>query len=294
MGRYDQALAALQTRRSTFAGAPAIDATRRSRRSASARSFDYQGRFGAAVKSKGEALQAFRELKQRDVSLVEILSGYGNSLSLSGRQRDAAAPLAEALKLAAELKNANLIAQTLRFQTDRFFYSGDIKAGAGWANSSRRLCSAGARPIRRLGSSAQADEAITLRSTIQPTRALAARLGELAQEADARGLKSLSVECAIHRAEALRGLATMRRRCGKPSAPSVEPKRSALKVPLAKAHYLKASVLRAGTTRPRGANTRPRFGCSKKSSRIGGNENVLKRADLAPIHAECVKWSKAT
>ena len=62
--------------------------------------FDYQGRYGSAVKSKGEALQAFRDLKQQDIWLGEILSGYGNSLNLSGRMRDAQAPLDEALKLA--------------------------------------------------------------------------------------------------------------------------------------------------------------------------------------------------
>ena len=81
MGRYDQALAqylrALELRRN--AG---------DKRGAAIESysmgtiFDYQGRYGAAIKSKEEAIQTFRDLKQRDMWLGEILSGYGNSLSL--------------------------------------------------------------------------------------------------------------------------------------------------------------------------------------------------------------------
>ena len=81
MGRYDQSLARYLR---------ALDLRRKSgdRRGAAIESysigtiFDYQGRYGAAVKSKEEALAAFRDLKQRDMWLGEILGGYGNSLAL--------------------------------------------------------------------------------------------------------------------------------------------------------------------------------------------------------------------
>ena len=42
--------------------------------------FDAQGRYGAAVKAKEEALQTLREQNQKDFWLAEILGGYGNSL----------------------------------------------------------------------------------------------------------------------------------------------------------------------------------------------------------------------
>ena len=71
MGRYDQALTrylrALELRRSDG-----------DKRGAAIESysigtiFDYQGRYGAAVKSKEEALKAFRELKQRDFWLARF------------------------------------------------------------------------------------------------------------------------------------------------------------------------------------------------------------------------------
>src|SRR5215475_5636863 len=66
--------------------------------------FDYQGRYGAAIKSKEEALQTFRDLKQRDMWLGEILGGYGNSLSLDGRTDESKKILEEAMTVARELQ----------------------------------------------------------------------------------------------------------------------------------------------------------------------------------------------
>ena len=103
--------------------------------------FDAQGRYGAAVKAKEEALQMFRELKQQDSWLAEILSGYGYSLSLAGRTDDAAKPLDEALGVARALQNPVLIAQTLRFQTARLFYAGDDKGAGALADQATEAAS---------------------------------------------------------------------------------------------------------------------------------------------------------
>src|SRR5260370_17605201 len=42
--------------------------------------FEHQGRYGAALKSKEDALKTFREFQDRSFWMAEILSGYGNSL----------------------------------------------------------------------------------------------------------------------------------------------------------------------------------------------------------------------
>src|SRR6185436_16328054 len=81
--------------------------------------FDNQGRYGAAIKSKDEALTTFRDLKQRDMWLGEILSGYGNSLALAGRFEDADKLLDAAMTVGRELQNnPAVIVQTQRFQAD--------------------------------------------------------------------------------------------------------------------------------------------------------------------------------
>ena len=65
-----------------------------------------------------------------------------------------------------------------------------------------------------------------------------------------------------------------------------------LKVPLAKAHYLKASVLRAKGDPAARRDYAAALRLLEEVKGDGGNENVLKRADLAAMHAECAKWSK--
>ncbi len=288
MGRYDQALQqyhrALDLRRS--AG---------DRRTAAIASygigtiFDYQGKHGSAVKSKEEALKVFRELNQRDVWLAEILSGYGNSLSLSGRTSDAKAPLDEALKLAGEWKNVNLATQTLRFEADRLYYSGDIKGASGIAKQVAQAAQGASD--RSLTLLAQADLAM-IASAVEPTKALATRLGDLAQEADTRGLKSLSVECAVRRAETLRELGDAADALREAERAISRAEGLGLKIPLAKAHYVKAAVLRAKGDQLARREYLAALRLLEEVKNDGGNENVLKRADLAAMHAEAVKWSK--
>jgi hypothetical protein len=135
---------------------------------------------------------------------------------------------------------------------------------------------------------AQAEMAM-IAAASEPARAIASRLAALSQEADTRGLKSLSVECSVQRAETLLAV-------GDRSEALREAERAigradvlGLKVPLARAHYVKASVLRANND----PNARREFTLSVRVfedvKRDGGNEHVLERADLARVYAEAVK-----
>lgn len=288
MGRYDQALQRYNI---------VLDVRRKAgdRRNAALASygigtiFDYQGRYGSAVKSKGEALQAFRDLNQRDIWLGEILSGYGNSLNLSGRSADAQAPLDEALKLATELKNANLVAQTRRFQVERLYYGGDIKGASELTKQAAQIAQGASD--RSLTLLAQADLAM-IASAVGPTKALATKLGDLAQEADTRGLKSLSVECSVQRADTLIRLGDSANGLRETERALAKAEALGLRVPLAKAHYLKASVLRAKGDPAARRDYAAALRLLEEVKNDGGNENVLKRADLAAMHAESVKWSR--
>jgi eukaryotic-like serine/threonine-protein kinase len=289
MGRYEQALQqfvrALELRRSA-----------NDRRSAAIEAygigsiFDYQGRYGAAVKSKEEALQAFRDLNQRDVWLAEILSGYGSSLSLSGRTAEALSHLQEAQNLANELKNASLVAQTLRYQAERLYYSGDVNGAVELAEQSAEAAARASNPSLTLFS--QANVAI-IASVARPTQALARTLAGLAQQADAQGLESLSVECAVQRAETLMKIGDQANALPEAERALAKAEELGLKVPLAKAHYLKASLLRLKSDSDARREYAAALRVLEEIKADEGNQNVLKRADLAALHADATKWVKA-
>ena len=281
-GRYDQALAQYLR---------AIDLRRNAgdKRGAAIESysmgtvFDYQGRYGAAVKSKEEALQSFRELNQKDAWLGEILSGYGYSLSLAGRKDDAAKPLDEALGVARALQNPVLVAQTLRFQTARLFYAGDDKGAVTLADQATEAASKASDKSLQLAAQVMA---ATTAAAGQPTQALAARLAKLSQDADAIGLPSMAVECTVAQAGVLLKLgdrAGSRREADRALARA---ETLGFRVLAAKAHYLRAEAMRASGD----AEAKREYGLAVRLlndlSREDGNQNVLKRADLAAIYED--------
>jgi hypothetical protein len=146
---------------------------------------------------------------------------------------------------------------------------------------------------RSLALVAQADLAM-LSSAIQPTRALAERLATLAQEADTRGLQSLSVECLLRRADALRVLGDEAGALREVERTLARAEVLGLKVALAKAHHLKASLLRAKADKAARGEYTLAVRLLESVRNDSGNEKVLERADLAPIYAESVKGSQGT
>ena len=253
--------------------------------------FDYQGRYGAALKSKEEALTAFRDLKQRDMWLGEILSGYGNSLSLSARFDEADKILDEAMTVGRELQNnPAVIVQTQRFQADRLFYSGDNKTAA--ARAAEAVQSAARASDRSLALLAQASAA-QVAVAVQPTKALATRLATLAQDADSLGLKFLSVDCSLLRVDALLKLkdyATAREEANRAVAKSDA---LGLRVLIAKARYLRGAALRLSNDPEGSRDYAAALRLLDEIKGEDGNQNVMKRADLAAMYADCQRYSKS-
>ena len=199
MGQYDKALAqylrAIELRRG------ADDARGAAIESYSMGGiFAEQGLYGAAIKARAEALAAFKTLNDRGFWMAEILSGYGTALVEAGRGADAKEPLNEGLALARQLGNRVLIAQTLTAEANRLRYSGDIDGARTQADLA--VQEAERASDRHVLLVAQINQA-RLAAAHTATPALTARFASLGQEADAAGLKALSVECAIGRAELL-------------------------------------------------------------------------------------------
>jgi eukaryotic-like serine/threonine-protein kinase len=240
MGQYDRAvsgyLRALDLRRSLS------DARGAAMESYSLGTlFEYQGRFGAAIQSKQDALKTFRDIKDRTYWMAEILGGYAEALTLAGRGDEAAPYLNEALSLSRELKNEGLITQTLDFQGDVAFYKGDFKT----AQSQYE------RALEAVSKSSEREKVILAkidlaRAQVQQKHGSAAiaSLRSLAEQAETLGLKQMAVECSIYIGGALlqagdlpRARAELERALGRADKLGLKP----LSV---EAHFLLATTLR--------------------------------------------------
>jgi tetratricopeptide (TPR) repeat protein len=289
MGRYDQALSNYHS---------ALDLRRNSKdsRGAAIESyslgmiFDYQGRYGAAVKAKEEALATFRELKERSMWLAEILSGYGNSLSLAGRMDEAAQSLDEAMAVARELQNQNLIAQTLAFQSARAYYAGDPKTALALAQQAAEAASKAPDPS--LAVVARAAIAIAT-VAIQPSRAAAQQLRTASTDADRLGLQYLAVHCLIQSADTLLKIED---RAGAKQAVERALDRSetlGLRLSSADAHYLRATLLRLQGSRDARRDYAAAVRLVDELRAEDGNQQLLKRSDVGVVYAEATRWAKA-
>src|SRR5215469_3030922 len=140
MGQFDQALSHYLRALELYRGAGSKrDAAIESHSMATV--FEYQGRYGAVLSAEEEALKVFRGLQDRGFWFGDILSGYGNALSLVGRSGEAQKSLDQALGLAREIKSEPLMAQILNYQGDLSFYQGDLKSARSQYEQALRIAS---------------------------------------------------------------------------------------------------------------------------------------------------------
>ena len=199
MGQYDQALTlylrALDMRRG------ASDKLGAARESDSLGIlFAYQGRFGAALKAREEAMKGFRESQDRSYWMAETLGGYGNALAQVGRFDEAGKHLDQALSLARELKNAPLIAEIIAWQGDNFRYKGDSKSAKSLYMQAEQTAS----------KSSDRDLQVALQLKLADLsvgegggRSSIAGLQALADRAASSGLKYMSIEASLSAADAM-------------------------------------------------------------------------------------------
>ena len=251
--------------------------------------FEYQGRYGAAVSSKQDALRTFRELHDRSFWMAEILGGYGHALAQAGRGDEAVQSFNEALSLAGELKNQALIAQTLDFQGDSFFYRGDLR-------EARRLYEQAAQIA-----SHSTDRPAVLLSNLNLLKVAAkegtaknaiSRLRSLEQEADVLGLKHLSLEASVHVAQAELYMKDYSRARQDIERILVRSDKLGLRTLTAEAEYLLGTVLRlSGDDKEARLHYKESVRLLDEIRKEAGSEKVLQRSDLNSIYSESTRWS---
>jgi tetratricopeptide (TPR) repeat protein/tRNA A-37 threonylcarbamoyl transferase component Bud32 len=246
--------------------------------------YEYQGRYGAALRAKEEAQKTVREVGERGVPLADILSNYGNELSLVGRDDEAQKILEEALGVAKEAKSDPKIAQTLDFQGDRLFYRGDFKGSQGLYEQALQFASKTKDPYAILLTKVNLAKA-----AIKQGRSQAAikSLGESAKDAEAHRLKYISVECSLYLGEAL--LATKDYARARQELETAQRKGEDLKaqVLLAKIHYLLGTTLRlTGNQADASRHYADARRILEEIQKEAHSDDLLKRSDLSPIVAE--------
>ena len=162
--------------------------------------FDYQGRFGAALTSKQEALKTFRDLKDRSATMTEVEGGYAKSLILAGRGDEAKQYLDDALKLAQEQKNEGLVSQTVGFQGDKAYYQGDTKLAGVLYEQALQAAVRSKEPDKILTAKANLAQVNLQRGSVSQS---VASFRQLTQQADEQGVQFVSVECSINLAQAM-------------------------------------------------------------------------------------------
>ena len=249
--------------------------------------FAYQGRYGAAVNAKQEALKAFRELGDRSSWMIEILGGYGDALAQAGRGEESQKSFDEAMSLARELKNDASVAQILNYQGDSSFYRGDFKAAQSLYQQAMSVAShttdRGQVLISRFN---------LAKAAIKEGRSPAAisSLKGLAQEADTLGLEYLSAECSIYLAEALVSAKDYSRARQELERAVARTEKLGLRTLSAQGYYLLATILRAtGKGKEAAPHFRQALRLLDEIRKEAGAEKVIERADLKSIYTDSTR-----
>ncbi len=289
MGQYDQAVSqymrALELRRSMDdARGAAIESY------SMGTLFDYQGRFGAAINSKQEALKTFRDLKDRTFWMAEILGGYAEALTLAGRGQESQAYLEEALTLSRELKNDGLVAQTLAFEGDVSYYRGDANSARSYYERALQAAAHAKEPDKVL--IAKTDLA---KADMEAGRAAAAitSLRSLAKRGEDQGFAYMAVECSVYMADAmLRNHDSLHARQELERA-LLQADKLGLKPLSLKAHYLLATALRrSGNPAEAQQHYRSVVQSLDTMRKEAGAEKILQRSDLKTIYDDASRGAQ--
>jgi serine/threonine protein kinase/tetratricopeptide (TPR) repeat protein len=247
-----------------------------------------QGRYGAALNALDEAVKGFRELKDRSRIMTQVLIDFAEALAKAGRGAEVGKTLEEAQALAGELKNDKLIADVLNSQGDVLFYGGDFKPAKGLYQQGLQVASR-----------AKAQETIlVLKLNLAKvaiaegqSQAAVSSLRQLTEQADAAGLKYLSIDSSISVSEALitsRNYSAARQELEQQLGKS---EKLGLTMETARIHYLMGTSLRlSGDESAAASHYREALRSLDEMKKEPGAEHLLDRSDLRAIYEEATRW----
>ena len=250
--------------------------------------FGLQGRYGAALSSKQEALKTFKDLKDRTFWSAEILSGYAEGLILAGRGEEAKEALEQALSVSRDLKNDAMMSQALNFQGDAVYYKGDLKGAK--ALYERALRTAEKSKDREKVLISQIDLA-KVSVAEQRGQTVLSTLRPLMKQAEDQGLKYSAVECSLILGEALMQSHNFPQARQELESALSQSQRMGLQPLTARAHFLLAAVLRiSGNDALAQGHYQDALRLLDSMQKESGAEKLLQRSDLAAMYKDSTHW----
>ncbi|MGA7350190.1 MAG: tetratricopeptide repeat protein [Acidobacteriaceae bacterium] len=254
-----------------------------------AKIFAAQGRYGAALDAMKNAVAIVRQTKEMTWLTVESVGGWGDVLTQVGRGQEGRASLDEALNDAHQIKNDTWTAIATNWMGDSYFYQGDYTTAR--QQYEQALAIAAKTPDKETALVAKVNLAKTDLALGHSAAAIPV-FKKLAQDADALGLKAVSVECAVYFAQA----SIAARNNGAAEQLPLTLARAenlGLRILQAKADYLQATLdARNRKNSDAALHYRQVVGILDGISKEDGSSKVLDRADLRGIYSEAQKGSR--
>ena len=213
--------------------------------------------------------------------MAEMLGGHGEALVLAGRGDEANSDLDEALRLSRELKNDGMVAQSLGFQGNAFFYQGDFKSALPLYTQALQAASRSKEPDKILIAKTNLAKVAVQEKRTQEA---ISSFRPLIQQADNLGLKYISVECSVFMAEAMMKNHDNAHARQELERALVRSDKLGLQPLSARAHYLLATLERdSGNNSEAQDHYREALRLLDGMKKDPGAEKLLKRADFKAI-----------
>ena len=253
--------------------------------------FERQGRYGAAVDAMQDALKTLRGEGDRSIQMAQALNDFAQFLAEAGKGSETDKPLEEAQMLARDLKNESLQAAILNTRGDVRFYGGDSKGAMALYSQAASAAARGGKPDVLLTSKINVAKAGLAEGHLpRPS----AELTRLAQQADALGLRLLSMECSIQVAQTmLNGKENSRARQLLEQSLGTSEKQG-LRLASARIRYLLGTSLRlSGQGAEATSQYREAVRLLDEMKKEPGQDHLLDRSDLKSIYADSTRWAES-
>jgi len=253
--------------------------------------FEYQGRLGAAVSGLQDAVKGYESVGDHSSYMVDLLNDLAEALAQAGRGAESGPLLLEAQKMATTLKNDIAQAEILNTEGDVERYRGDWKAAKGFYDQALRAASHGTDPDEVLVSKLHLSEAALGQghgqSAVHDFR-------NLAQQADSRGLRYLSLQSSLDLAEAMISSKDYTHAQQELQTDLSASEKLGSRYQSARVHYLLGNALRlSGNTADASTQYRQAVSLIDDMRKDPGAEKLLDRADLNALYMQASQFAPA-